>query len=183
MDKKSKILLLAFLVLVLGVVAFTYYKYMIKRDYVIEAQTDCDPYEEACFIWECDPQSSEEGEACTGNPDEDIWYYQIVRRNAMNIPLCDPNDENCDALTCDPALEKDCEIILCDEETAAEQEAECNDPEKYTLENPIEEEEICDPEEDEECVTEEEACDPEGDEECIIEEGEEENGESAEAEE
>lgn len=192
MDKKSKILLLTFLVLVIVVVAFTYYKYMVKRDYIIEAQADCDPYAEACFIWQCDPKSSEEGppdgeasEACTGDPEEDIWYYQIVRRNAMNIPPCDPNDENCDALTCDPALEKDCEIILCDEETAVEQETKCNDPAEYIMNNPPEEEEECDPEEDEECVIEEEdeeetECE-EGDEECITEEegGEELTDESA----
>lgn len=172
MDKKSKILLLAFLMLVIGVVVFTYYKYMVKRDYVIEAQADCDPYTEACFIWQCDPESSEEGppdgeasEACTGDPEEDIWYYQIVKRNAMNIPLCDPNDENCDALTCDPLLEKDCEIILCDEETAAEQEAECNDPAEYIMNNP--------PEEEEDLSANEAECE-EGDEECVIE-GEEEN--------
>lgn len=174
MDKKSKILLLAFLVLVTVVVAFTYYRYMIKRDYVIEAQADCDPYAEACFIWQCDPKSSEEGEACTGDPEEDIWYYKIVKRNAMNVPLCDPNDEECDALTCEPALEKDCEIILCDEETAIEQETECNDPEEYALENPYE----CDPEEDEECVLEEEdlsaeEAESENGEEDIEEEGEE----------
>lgn len=171
MDKKSKILIAVLLVLILASVGYTFYKIMIKRDYVISAQVDCDPYEEKCFIWECDPESSEEGEACTGDPEEDIWYYQIVKRNAANIPNCDPNDENCDALTCDPALEKDCEIILCDEETAVEQEAECNDPEEYTLNNPPEEEEICDPEEDEECVIEEESENSEED----IEEGEEES--------
>ncbi len=168
MDKKSKILLLAFLVLVIAVVAFTCYKYMVKRDYIIEAQADCDPYTEACFIWQCDPESSEEGEACTGDPEEDIWYYQIVKRNAMNIPLCDPNDENCDALICDPALEKDCEIILCDEETAVEQEAECNDPEEYALENPIEEDDLS--AEEAECGEGDEECEPAEDSEASDEE-------------
>ena len=43
-------------------------------------------------------------------------------------------------MTCEEN-EKECGEILCDEETKIEQEVECNDPEQYLLENPIEEEE------------------------------------------
>lgn len=178
MDKKSKILLLAFLVLVIAMVAFTYYKYMVKRDYVIEAQTDCDPYTEACFIWQCDPAATDESEKCTGDPEEDIWYYEIIRRNAMNVPLCDPNNEECDALVCDPLLEEDCEIILCDEETAVEQEAECNDPAEYIMNNPPEEEDLSANEA--ECEEGDEECEPAEDSEGSDEEVSEDDTEDTE---
>lgn len=167
MDKKSKVLLWVFALLIAGSVGVTYWRIMIQKDYIIEAEADCDPTAETCFIYECDPEAEE----CTGNPEEDTSYYKIVRRNAANIPLCDPNDENCEALTC-PEGEAECETILCSEETAEEGQV-CNDPERYVLDNPIEEEEeIVECEEgDEECLAAQEEsgeviCDEESGEEC-----------------
>ena len=112
---------------------------MIQKDYIIEAQADCDPYAEKCFVWKCDPASSVEGEKCTGDAEKDIWYFQIARRKAANIPLCDPNtDENCDPWTCAEG-EKDCSAEFCTEDQLeAQSAAECSDPVKYTAENPIE---------------------------------------------
>ena len=87
---------LFFGLIILGSVFVTYYRIMIQKNYIIEAQVDCDPYEKACFIWECDPTSNVEGEKCTNDPEKDIWYYNLARRNASKIPLCDPAlDENC----------------------------------------------------------------------------------------
>jgi hypothetical protein len=164
-DGKSKVLFAVLGVLIAGSVAVAYYKYMIKRDYIIQAQTDCDPETENCFIWECDPDSLMEGEACTGVPDNDIWYYKNVERNASRIPLCDPNDENCDALVCAEG-EPDCREILCTSENVPEGET-CNNPQEYLLENPPEAE--CE-EGDEECLSDQEAVEcEEGDEECLSE--------------
>jgi len=181
MDKKSppkadpsragKILIAIFITLILVSAGITYYKTMIKKDYVVENQIDCDPYTEACFIWKCDPASTEEGEACTSDPESNIWYYKIARRVAANIPLCDPaTDETCDPWTC-PEGEKDCSQTLCDETTGAEQGVECNDPGRYTIDNPVEEEEsgdesVCDPETDETCAADESAQCEEGDDTC-----------------
>ncbi len=180
MDKKSKILVVVFFLLIIGSVAFTYYRIMIKKDYLISSQVDCDPYTENCFIWNCDPESTVEGEACTGDPEADVWYYKMAERNASRIPLCDPEtDENCQPFLCDSG-ELECAETLCSAETVAEGET-CNDPVEYALNNPVEEEEcdseideeceeaLCDPEVDEEC--EEVACDPEVDEECPVEDG------------
>jgi hypothetical protein len=180
LDRKSKILFIVIGLLIAGSVTVTFWRYMVKHDYTIESQIDCDPETENCFIWKCDPDSLEKGEQCTGVPDNDIWYYKIFRRNAKNIPLCDPNDENCDALTC-PDGEKECKEILCNSENVGKDE-ECSNPEQYLLENPPEEEgceegdteceaasesEECAPD-DEECVIEsEEECSPD-DEECLI---------------
>jgi hypothetical protein len=170
MDKKSKILLWVLLFLIIGSVAVTYWRIMIKKDYMIEAQADCDPTIDKCFIWQCDPASTVEGEKCTGDPDKDTWYYQIIKRKAANIPLCDPADENCRALVCEDG-EKDCSATFCDDTNKEEQGAECNDPEQYNIDNPAEEDgeaAECDPE-SEDCPTDESAdatdenattCDP-----------------------
>lgn len=133
MDKKSKIFFIVFFLLIAGSVGASYYKFVVKRNYTVEAQADCDPYTKKCFVYVCDPSA---GEECTGNPEEDTSYYKIIRRNAQNIPLCDPNDESCTALAC-PSGEPECEIVFCDPETAGE-DTECSDPEVYALENPIE---------------------------------------------
>ncbi len=182
MDKKSKILIIALGILIAGSVAATYWRIMIKKDYVIEAQTDCDPYLEKCFIWECDPESNEEGEACTGNSKEDIWYFQVARRSAANIPLCDPEtDESCDPWTC-PEGEADCDTEFCTPENMESQYASaCNEPAQYAAENPPEDETAECEEGDVECETanEEEVECLEGDTECPVEEEEEE--ESGEA--
>lgn len=155
--------------LIAASVAVTYWRYMVKRDYIVQAQTDCDPETEKCFIWKCNPASDVEGEACTGDPEADIWYYKIVRRNAKNIPLCDPNDEECTALVCTEG-EAGCSEDLCTPENMPEGET-CNDPQQYLLENPPEDEEEC-AEDDEECLAEQEAAGAEceeGDEECAAE--------------
>ena len=175
MDRKTKIFFWVMGLLILASVGATYWRIMVKKDYIIEAQTDCDPYAEKCFVWECDPESTEEGEACTGDPETDTWYFQVIRRNAMNVPLCDPNDENCEALVCGEN-EPECSYEFCTEENMEAQYASaCNDPEQYTLDNP-EEGDVCDLENQEDC-TEEEVCDPEADEDC--EASEEGDGEEA----
>jgi hypothetical protein len=150
LDRKSKILFVIIGILIVGSVAVTFWRYMIKRDYVVQAQTDCDPTTENCFIWKCDPASTVEGETCTGDPETDIWYYKIIHRNAKNIPLCDPNDENCAALVCDPG-EKDCSEEFCTPQNVKAPET-CNDPAQYNTDNPPEEDsEECDPD-DQECL-------------------------------
>lgn len=146
--------------LIFGSVAFTYYRIVIKRDYLISAEADCDPTSEKCFVYVCDPASEE----CTGDPEEDTSYYKIMKRKAFNVPLCDPNDENCEALICSEG-EVDCSYELCEEENA--DGIECNDPEQYNIDNPPEEEIECeegdeDPSADEEgCLSEEESLDSE----------------------
>ncbi len=107
--------LIFFILLVLSI-ASSYYKFQIAEDYVIESQVTCEPSQESCFMWQCDPET--EGD-CTGNPDEDIFYYKIAYRNAQNIS-CNDVDE-CDYL-CEIG-EKDCGEVLCDESNG--EEAEC----------------------------------------------------------
>ena len=147
MDKKSKIFFWVLGILILASIGVTYWRIMLKRDYIIEAEADCDPATETCFVYECDPSAEE----CTGNPNEDTSFYKIIRRNASKIPTCDPADENCQPLVCGEG-EKDCEEILCTEQTKTQEDV-CNDPAQYNLDNPAEEvgEEEGDAEEAVEC--------------------------------
>lgn len=155
MDKKSKILIWVVVVLIIGSVGATYWRIFVEKDYIISNEVDCDPYSEACFIWECDPASTVEGEACTNDPEVDIWYYKIAERKAANIPLCDPNeDETCLPFQCEED-EEGCSETLCEEGNA--DEIACVDPVQFTIDNPIEEESACE-EGDEECLAEEEAA-------------------------
>ena len=172
MDKKSKLLIAIVTLLILVSILITFWRIMIQRDYIIENQIDCDPYTEKCFIWECDPNSTVEGEACTGDPEMDIWYYAVAQRKAANIPFCNPEeDENCAPFECLEG-EKDCSITFCDETTKEEQEVDCNDPVQYRLDNPEEEEECA--EDDEECLAAEEESEcAEDDAECLAAEEEE----------
>jgi hypothetical protein len=150
MDKKSKILLGVFFLLILASIGATYYRIVVRRDYLIESQIDCDPTLEKCFVYHCDPAV----ESCTGNEVEDTSYYKIAKRKANKIPICDPvQDENCQPFVCGEN-EKDCGEILCDEKTKEkDNKDQCNDPAQYNLDNPpVAEEEIaCDPATDESC--------------------------------
>ncbi|HOW60794.1 MAG TPA: hypothetical protein P5548_00230 [Candidatus Moranbacteria bacterium] len=184
MDKKSAIFLATFISLIIISVWVTFIRIYVQKDYIIQNQIDCDPTVDACFIWECDPESTEEGEACTGDPEMDIWYYAVAQRKANMIPECDPDDENCLPFECLEG-EEDCSVTFCDEITKEEQGVECNDPVQYNIDNPAEEEEESEcAEDDEECLAaEEEAAEcEEGDEECLAAKEEEADAEETAAE-
>ena len=126
MDKKNKLFFAVMTILIAGSIFFTYWRIVIRKDYIIEMQADCDPETEKCFVWECDPESKEEGEVCVGDEEKDIWYYKIVRNKAFNIPYCDPEeDESCDPYSCE-GFEGDCEEIFCNEETKEDQGVACS---------------------------------------------------------
>src|SRR6266567_2718952 len=126
---------------------------MIKKDYIIEAQTDCDPTTEKCFVAHCDPTTDT---TCTGDEEKDTSYYKKAQRVAANIPLCDPADEACKPFECSQD-EKDCTVTLCDETTKGKDD-ECSDPEQYNIDHPATDEAAvgdgttCDPEQDPTCV-------------------------------
>lgn len=117
-DMRSKVLLAVFGTAIILSVGVSFYRYMVVRDYIIEAQVDCDPTAEACFVYECDPESEDPEAMCTGSPEEDIWYYRIIHKNAMNISACDDqNQEACASLTC-AENEKECGYTFCEEGNA-----------------------------------------------------------------
>lgn len=113
MDKRSKILLVAFTGLVALTAVWKFYVYFIAKDYLITSTTDCDPYSESCFSYIC-----EEGEEC------EEYYYKKITMSAQDFPSCDPyEDESCEPLSC--ALgQEECEVFTCSDEYLDEWE-EC----------------------------------------------------------
>lgn len=135
-SRTEKLFIWFFIILICCSIFFTFYRFIVQKDYLIEGEADCDPTTEKCFIWQCTPDSSVNDEACTGNAEKDIWYYKLVQKKAANIPLCNPDeDKNCKPLACVPE-EKDCMEIFCNEQNKIDQKAECNDPIQYQKDNP-----------------------------------------------
>jgi hypothetical protein len=130
----EKSFLFLFLLLVIGSVLGTYYRTMIKKDYPVIVQTECDPYTEKCFVHICDPSPEVDGGVCTGDSFKDTWFTKNITRKASNIPLCDPNDNNCLALICQEN-ESDCEYELCNENNVPNGDS-CNDTEEYIRNGP-----------------------------------------------
>jgi len=118
MDTKSKVLFFIFILMILAVVGVVYYRYVILRDYYMQAQVECDPQTEKCFMTECDPADDSE---CPANPDERVSYYKIIEKKAYAIPLCDPTDKSCPPLTC--AGDLSCHETFCDENNLGDGEA------------------------------------------------------------
>lgn len=104
MDKKTKIALIGFFLLVLLSSLASYWKYFLQRDYIVIAELPCDPERESCFIHECDPSEEE----C----DLPVSYYKFIESKAYVLPPCDPNIE-CSFEDCHRDSE-DCRIIECD---------------------------------------------------------------------
>ena len=96
-----------FFLLILSI-ASAYYKFQVSEDYVVESRVACDPLQESCFVWRCEPESESE---CTGNPAEEIFYYKIANKNVQNISCNEPGE--CD-FACQQG-EQACEEILCAE--------------------------------------------------------------------
>lgn len=147
MDKKSKVLLWIMAILILASVGVTYWRIMIKKDYVISAQADCDPTSEKCFVSHCDPSTDT---TCTGDEEKDTTYFKKVQRVAANIPLCDPAEESCKPWDCNEN-EKDCTATFCDDSTMGKDE-ECSNPETYNAAHPATDDSgdgsACDPSDD-----------------------------------
>ncbi len=95
-------------------VCFSYYRYVLLRDYTLYAQVSCDPSSEQCFIYEC---SSTEDEAC--DESEPYSYFKIVYMPATNAPTCNAHEEpGCEELICDSTSY--CEEITCSDDTMAD---------------------------------------------------------------
>lgn len=119
MDIKSKILYGFLAAILILSSSASYYRFMVLNDYIVEAQVDCDPTLESCFVWECDPSVESE---CTGNEEEDTWHFKYAYRNAGNIPEC--TDDTCSPFECSSANEADCSEVTCNEDSRQKYEIE-----------------------------------------------------------
>ena len=111
MDKKSKILLWVFFSLILVSIALSFYRYMIKKDYVISAEAACDPKAQKCYVRNC--EEDKEGTGCdTLTEGQKSYYYTMIERNYRNID-CQSGDKRCtEVLPCQEG-ERDCREVLC----------------------------------------------------------------------
>lgn len=107
MDKKSKILLIIFSLLLVGSVGITIYKYEVRNDYLISGSVPCDPQTESCFYVPCEDGDT----SCNSN---EVEYYKKVEKRAFNIERCDPAVEGCNPLSCSEN-EDNCTVIYCSE--------------------------------------------------------------------
>lgn len=132
MTKKFLLSLLVFALTMTAVIAFTYHRVFIVKDYVIQYSVACDPtveycYEEDCAEEECEP-----------------YYYSVIQKEARDLfdacgsdmdgcaesQFCAPTDSFCEITTCDPETEtcvrhepENDEVPL-DEDESDEQSAE-----------------------------------------------------------
>jgi len=96
------IIIISILILVL----FTYYNIFISHNYHISYEVPCNPFNESCFIRECNEETSED---CA---DENLnKYYKVIERKVFNSFKCEKDDYAC--LTC-PKYEIDCNTVICD---------------------------------------------------------------------
>lgn len=133
-DKKTKIFWIIVAVVFCGSIGFSYWRFVVARDFLIFVHEDCDPYQEACFVERCDPDAiveNDENWVCTGVEDEDASYYKIRQRKAANIATCDNTDDACDPFACKEDEEK-CGIVYCLPYTATDED-ECTDPDQFAI--------------------------------------------------
>lgn len=114
MDRKTKILFIVLILLLIVSIGITFYRYMIKKNYLIFAHVECNPQNESCFYVPC-----QEGDnTCSSTT---IEYYKKITKKAFNIEMCNTKDEGCNPLDCKNG-EKDCKIINCTNDNVDEGE-------------------------------------------------------------
>lgn len=118
-NKENKMLLILLSIFVIAVFAYTYNRFYIQKDYIVEQHVSCDPETENCFVWQCDPAVEE----CSENEEENVDYYKLIEKHAASIPEC--SGEDCEELTCEVG-EEDCVITLCTPADAELEGVECS---------------------------------------------------------
>lgn len=122
MDRKSKFLTWTFILIVIAAVGWSYYNFIIERNFIVHNYAECDPTKESCFMW------CEDGEC------EDDYYAKITK-SARDIPICNEALEECEPLICELG-EIGCEVIYCSEDMLDEGEI-CTNPSDLQLEEPV----------------------------------------------
>ena len=102
------------LVLFILLVAASYNRFIINKDYLVAYEGECDPYTESCFVW------CENFDDCP-----EPFYFTIIERHASEIyNLCGQDVTTCDdAYYCDESVEY-CEVYYCEPEFDGEDSCE-----------------------------------------------------------
>lgn len=100
--KKNFFLIVVFILVIITACA-TSYRFYVLKDYVIEYETECDPYTESCFI-------SCENESC-----DEVFYYKYITRHAREIfDVCGADITDCEEATACYSDSGDCDVEFCD---------------------------------------------------------------------
>lgn len=117
--KISNKMFFSFLLIIIFIfIGLSFKKYFVDMNYLIHAEIACNNLEENCFVGYCDPEYEE----CSDIEEENIFYYKKVQRLANKVLLCDPQNEECNAMVCGVG-EPECEQIFCN---LSNRESECS---------------------------------------------------------
>ncbi len=92
---------------ILFVMSGSYYRFIVKHDYLIYYHVECSPYTETCFV-HC------EDKECA----KPSYYKEIVRKANKIIPLCGQDVSTCEAAKTCPTSEVGCEVTYCNPDTS-----------------------------------------------------------------
>lgn len=89
------------LILMVGI--FSYYRFMIKQDYLVAYEGTCDPAIETCFIG-C------EDDECTA----EYYYSQMVKYAPDLYEECGEDINDCESANVCLSSDRDCSVTYCD---------------------------------------------------------------------
>lgn len=109
-ERKNKIFWAVFILLIFFVVANTYVRIFLQKDYMLLMEVPCDPDLESCFVHTpADLCEDSVDQNCLQNTESE--YYKIIHKKAATVPnYCEQNSESlCAELLCsDSDPEEDC---------------------------------------------------------------------------
>lgn len=133
--KRNKIFILFLLGGVVFCIGITYYWFIVAEEFFVSYAVSCDPTEENCYYWVCEPDYLTE---CTGDIEEDFFTYKFVKKKAKYFSACDPvikqkgfladiiEEGECPEPSCE--VWEGCEIVYCNPEI----EEECYSEDMYS---------------------------------------------------
>ena len=106
--------------------AFSYYRFMIRQDYMVGYEGVCDPAENKCFVG-CDD------DACTG----EYYYSKMVKYAPDLYKKCGEDITDCESANLCLPDDRDCSVTYCNPEAEGDN---CATEESIQNDNDIEEE-------------------------------------------
>ena len=102
--------------IIILVALFSYYRFMVKYDYVVGYQGSCDPTTGKCF------------KSCDDNACKNPSYYTEMQKYEPDLyKECGKDITNCDAANVCLPTDHKCSIIYCDKNTS-DHDNVCQDP-------------------------------------------------------
>lgn len=104
MKFRDNILFYVLVSLVAACVGYSYFRFVMAQDYVVEYEGVCDPAAHDCF------------KGCPDDACNEPYYYDTVQKHAVDLfAQCGKDVTNCDvANVCLPQGDQTCSITYCD---------------------------------------------------------------------